>query len=1040
MIDEQRLREGLQRLLRDTEGAIRERIADQPSIEAQLRERHTAAVQAGRTAGSAVGYNSFADEAITQSAAQWLLGCVFVRFLEDNGWLDERAKMVAWIAGTGERLSIAKDHRTLFLRPDPDLTDRDYLLYIFSAVAKLPGMAGLFDPRHNPLFQLGPTAQGAAKIVDYFQKVDPDTNTLIHDFTDPEHQTRFLGDLYQHLSESARKRYALCQTPGFVIDFILDRTLTPAIDTFGLAEVRLIDPACGSGHFLLAAFARLFQLWQQREPATNPPALAQKALDAIYGVDLNPFAAEISRFRLLIAALEASGVARLRDALDFRIQVAAGDSLLHGSRPRDVGGVQTGLYEDRVQFFYETEDADDVKRILSQAYHVVVGNQPLNATLIRQWNDASEQWAARLCGGGRVNEVREELARADRILESIGASEYAAASRWSPLGFQQRLTGFASALNGGDPGQLRQAFAAVNTHEAASRLEELRGRRDRAEMAARLCRWLDRMADTAATLDAAVDQYLRGGAWVDWARHQLLAGDEPEAVSRSYRRLFDRATERREQENRVFAGLLAAATAANQFGARAILIENVLDRVVAPPARIVPAGVLAVVMDGMSWAVLRELSPDLARHGWLEWVPLNGDGFGCALAALPSVTSFSRASLLCGSLVSGGQATEKRGFEEHDGLRAIGRSSFAPVLFHKDEIGASGGDLAEAARLEIRNPNRKVVGAVVNVVDDSLEGPEQLAIRWTLDQVPVLRALLSEARDAGRIVEKTNLLMEKRLASITQIAPAFSATLRGYRAAMASGDNTIAEALLAWVSGQPNVAAAAKRAAGIKGEVDHFGALCFLQGLLVILRDGGFSGLVVVLDEVETLQRVRGDVREKALNALRQLIDEVHSGRFPGLYLLITGTPAFFDGPQGIQKLPPLAQRLHVDFGADPRFDNPRSVQVRLRNFDIPALVEVGCRVRDLFADGSDCGDRVRSVADDAYVTDLARALTGRLGGKVGLAPRLFLKKLVGDVLDRIELFPDFDPRRNYELTLSGADMNIDEREAATVDDIELNL
>jgi hypothetical protein len=380
------------------------------------------------------------------------------------------------------------------------------------------------------------------------------------------------------------------------------------------------------------------------------------------------------------------------------------------------------------------------------------GNQPLNPTLIRQWNEASEQWAARLCGNGKINAVREELARADRILESIGASEYAVASKWSPLGFQQRLAAFAAALNSGDSGQLRQAFAEITAHEAASRLEELRGRRDRAEMAGRLCRWLDRQPDAATNLDAAVGLYLQGGSWVDAARHQLLAGDEPEAISRSYKRLFDRVTEQREQENRAFASLLAAATATNQFGSNTTPIEHVLDRVVAPLARKVPAGVLAVIMDGMSWAVLRELSPDLGRHGWLEWVPDDVTGFGCALAALPSVTSFSRATLLCGALISGGQAVEKRGFEDHSGLRASGKSSFPPVLFHKDEIGASGGELSEAARLEIRNPNRKVVGAVVNVVDDSLEGPEQLAIRWTLDQVPVLRALLSEARDAGRVV------------------------------------------------------------------------------------------------------------------------------------------------------------------------------------------------------------------------------------------------------------------------------------------------
>ena len=290
------------------------------------------------------------------------------------------------------------------------------------------------------------------------------------------------------------------------------------------------------------------------------------------------------------------------------------------------------------------------------------------------------------------------------------------------------------------------------------------------------------------------------------------------------------------------------------------------------------------------------------------------------------------------------------------------------------------------------------------------------------------------------LITKTDELMEKRLGQIGQLAPAFSAALRGYRAASTVGDAATAAALLAWVSGQPNVAATAKRSAGIKGEVDHFGALCFLQGLLTMLRDAGFAGLVLVLDEVETLQRVRGDVREKALNALRQLIDEVHSGRFGGLYLLITGTPAFFEGPQGVQKLPPLAQRLHVDFGPDSRFDNPRAPQVRLRNFDMPGLLEVGRKVRDLFASGSDQSDRILRRADDAYIEQLARAMAGRLGGKVGLAPRLFLKKLVADVLDRIELFPDFDPRQHYALTVSNADLTEQEREAVSVDDVELKL
>jgi hypothetical protein len=328
----------------------------------------------------------------------------------------------------------------------------------------------------------------------------------------------------------------------------------------------------------------------------------------------------------------------------------------------------------------------------------------------------------------------------------------------------------------------------------------------------------------------------------------------------------------------------------------------------------------------------------------------------------------------------------------------------------------------------------------------STSDQEQGAFRSIVDawffalEEDLLQANDGRQFEEAELLDRTNELMEKRLVSITKIAPAFAATLRAYRSALAEGNTEEAEALLAWLAGQPNVSSAAKRRAGIKGNVDHFGALSFLQGLLVLLRDAGYAGLVVVLDEVETLQRVRGDVREKGLNALRQLIDEVYGGRFQGLYLLVTGTPAFFDGPQGIQRLPPLAQRLHVEFGQDERFDNPRAVQIRLRNFDIDGLIEVGRKVRDLVAEGSPVEDRIRLLADDAYLKTLAYAMVGVLGGKVGIAPRLYLKRLVGDILDRIEQFPDFDPRKHFELTLAGTELSFEERSACSVDEIHLEL
>jgi hypothetical protein len=424
----------------------------------------------------------------------------------------------------------------------------------------------------------------------------------------------------------------------------------------------------------------------------------------------------------------------------------------------------------------------------------------------------------------------------------------------------------------------------------------------------------------------------------------------------------------------------------------------------------------------------------------------------------------------------------RRGTVPRRGLEhfAVGMEAFHPALDEELEKVAAGGGVFKAIRgdygcgktflarwLQDRAQRKGFATAEVQISETetplhkletvyrrlmerlSTSDCEQGAARSLIDswfyvlEEDVLAEGKVAASDSDALLARTNELLEKRLTSISRTAPAFSIALRGYRQAVATQQTAVADGLLAWLCGQPNVGAEVKRAAAIKGEVDHFAALGFLQGLLAVLRDSGRPGLLVVLDEVETLQRVRGDVREKALNALRQLIDEVDSNRFPGLYLLITGTPSFFDSPQGVQRLPPLSQRLHVDFGGDYRFDNPRAVQLRLKPFDFEALVSVGLKVRDIFADGAASPDRIRAVMTADLIQRLARAVSGKLGGRVGVAPRIFLKKFVGELLDRIDQFPDFDPERDFALKLAESELTEIERNAqagVSVDDIDLKL
>lgn len=337
-------------------------------VEAGLKKAWEDEQKAGQTG---LGFDPWRRERITQLAVAWILSVVFVRTLEDRGYVDPR------VAGaTPDALRAAEDREALFLQVAPFLGPREYLLAVFRELAKLPGARDVFDTKHNPVWVLSPSSEAAQALLDFFRKRDASGAPALV-FTGED--TRFLGDLYQDLSEAVRKRYALLQTPEFVEEFILDQTLDPAVAEFGLKDVSLIDPTCGSGHFLLGAFRRLLGRWQKEAPAENIADLARRALDQVYGVDINPYAVAIARFRLVLALLDAVGIKRLERAPDIKPNVVVADSLLHRFDQRRLGLDQQLDFDADAQWgdrLFRLEDRRDVERVLTRRFHAVVGNPP----------------------------------------------------------------------------------------------------------------------------------------------------------------------------------------------------------------------------------------------------------------------------------------------------------------------------------------------------------------------------------------------------------------------------------------------------------------------------------------------------------------------------------------------------------------------------------------------------------------------------------------------------------------------------------------
>ncbi|MDP3221206.1 MAG: BREX-2 system adenine-specific DNA-methyltransferase PglX, partial [Deltaproteobacteria bacterium] len=161
-----------------------------------------------------------------------------------------------------------------------------------------------------------------------------------------------------------------------------DRTLEPAIATFGIDAVRVIDPTCGSGHFLLGAFHRLLAHLERARPGVDRRELAAEALSKVYGSDVNPYAVAIARFRLLLAFVEVCGVGALADAPalpSLASNVVVADSLLLGAEGSREMLELAWTGEDQEKWgprAFDFADPVAVNKVFRQRFHAVVGNPP----------------------------------------------------------------------------------------------------------------------------------------------------------------------------------------------------------------------------------------------------------------------------------------------------------------------------------------------------------------------------------------------------------------------------------------------------------------------------------------------------------------------------------------------------------------------------------------------------------------------------------------------------------------------------------------
>ncbi|MCG8417455.1 MAG: BREX-2 system adenine-specific DNA-methyltransferase PglX [Proteobacteria bacterium] len=354
------LRSHVTRIAADLRDKLR-RTANAPD---QARER---ALALHRDEGIGDDFEVWTDVLSRRAAVLWVLKSVYVRVLEDRGLL------------APGRL-VDPEAQELFERLAPNLGDTAFLRWVYRDLAKAEGgLPELFTAQ--PAEVAAPDDALSRDLIAFWRHRDPDTGAT-WSFAHERFEGELMGDLYQELDPVVKDRFALCQTPDFVRAFMLDRTLTPAIATFGADTVRVIDPACGSGHFLIDALKRLMAATAAQHPGWDRGHLVTHCLDRVVGIDLNDYACALARARLLMTAADLAGVTDLADTARFHPHVYWADGLDQVERDADLRGQQLDLLDaSRNQpvpgaSLTRPEVRVALRAVLDGGFHAVVANPP----------------------------------------------------------------------------------------------------------------------------------------------------------------------------------------------------------------------------------------------------------------------------------------------------------------------------------------------------------------------------------------------------------------------------------------------------------------------------------------------------------------------------------------------------------------------------------------------------------------------------------------------------------------------------------------
>ncbi len=301
----------------------------------------------------------------------------------------------------------------------------------------------------------------------------------------------------------------------------------------------------------------------------------------------------------------------------------------------------------------------------------------------------------------------------------------------------------------------------------------------------------------------------------------------------------------------------------------------------------------------------------------------------------------------------------------------------------------------------MRTPENKKVPALAIILEE-----------WLLK----MEEIICEVNDIDPIDDEEIFLaeMEKRiemeLTDLGKVSSNFANAIRTYYKAKTVGDNVTAQAVLAWLKGE-KISLSLKKTMNVAVNLERSNAILFIKAINMLLKSAGYSGLVIIMDELETVRNyVKKSSRDEAYENLRYFIDEADGNGFENCFFLYSGTTELMETERGFKSLEPLYQRIKVD--KEDKFRNLRQPVIYLKEFNNSKLFEVSEKVREIHGKAHKWNP-IHKVTN-IFLNKLIEDKTIAFNKEIEISPRGYLRLLV-DILDKAETYEEYWPEKEFK-------------------------